>query len=67
MKEWRIQDKVIKLMGFKRDKDQINRMQRDREISRIGNLITHEVDIITEEYKRKIASMVHHILKDELK
>jgi hypothetical protein len=67
MKEWRITNKVIKLMGFKSDKEQINRMQRDREISRIGNMLTHQVDILTEEYKRKIASMMHHILKDELK
>ena len=54
-------------MGFKESKAKITQMERDREISRIGNLITQQVDAFTEEYKRKIASIVHHILKDELK
>lgn len=67
MKVWPIKDKVIKLMGFKDKRDIINRMERDREIARIGNIITQEVDILTEEYKRRIATMIHHVLKDELK
>lgn len=67
MRVWPIKNKVIKLMGFKESKAKITQMERDREISRIGNLITQQVDAFTEEYKRKIASIVHHILKDELK
>jgi hypothetical protein len=67
MKAWPIKDKVIKLMGFKRDKQNIERMQRDREIARIGNEISQNIDIICEEYKRKLVTTVHHILKSELK
>lgn len=77
MKVWPIKNKVIQWMDIKskvinwRDikgnKDKIARMERDREIARIANLITEQMDILMHRYKKDMGHAVHHILKDELK
>ena len=67
MKEWHIKDKVVKLMGFKQDKDQLRRMEVNREIARVGNLLATEFEIILAQAKLRMISVTQQILKDELK
>jgi hypothetical protein len=67
MKEWHIKDKVVKLMGFKQDKDQLRRMEVNREIARVGNLLATEFEIILAQAKLRMISVTQQILKDEIK
>lgn len=67
MKEWHIKDKVVKLMGFKQDKDQLRRLEVNREIARVGNLLATEFEIILAQAKVRMISVTQQILKDELK
>lgn len=67
MKEWHIKDKVVKLMGFKQDKDQLRRLEVNREIARVGNLLATEFEIILAQAKIRMISVTQQILKDELK
>lgn len=67
MKEWKITDKVIKLMGPRKDKEQLRRLEVNREIARIGNLLAIEFEIILGEAKNKMISATQHILKQEIK
>lgn len=67
MKEWHIKDKVIKLMGFKEDKEKLRRMAKNRELARIGNLLATEFEIILNDAKLKMINITQVILKEELK
>jgi hypothetical protein len=67
MREWRIKDKVIKLMNFKDDKAKIKRLEVEREIARVGNLLATEFEIILAQAKLRMISVTQQILKDELK
>ena len=62
-----IRDKVISILDKMRGKETIDRMERDRKIARISNIITQEIDSATEKYKKHLCTFIHHTIKDELK
>jgi hypothetical protein len=67
MKIWPIKNKVIQLAGKISGKQNIDRMERDREIARLISLIHHEIDMNLEMTGRQLKKQVLEILRTELK
>lgn len=60
-----IKDKVSSIMGRMPNKN-ITSEEKNRKIRDIANIITNEIDIATEAYKKHICTYVHRVLKDKM-
>lgn len=66
MKEFYIKDKVISLAGKMRYKDRLYRLEKNRKIARINNMVLVYVDNEIDELKKRVSSFIVKTLEEEL-
>lgn len=66
MKEFYIKDKVISLAGKMRYKDRLSRLEKNRKIARINNMVLVYIDNEIDELKKRVSAFVVKTLEEEL-